>query len=152
MSTGPSAATPGEVADRLHAAAVRLLRLLREQDRAAGVGPARLSALSVLTYGGPCTLGELARAEQVSPATISRVVRGMESGGLARRLPDRSDRRVTRVEATPRGRRELEKARQRRLEELAALLEPLGGEDLAALAAAAGVLRGLLDRRVRPRP
>src|SRR5215510_2529732 len=41
------------VADRLHSAAIHLLRRVRKQDVATGEGPARLSALSVLVFGGP---------------------------------------------------------------------------------------------------
>ena len=62
------------VADRLHSAAIHLLRRVRQQDVATGEGPARLSALSVLVFGGPKTLGELAAAEQVKPPTMSRIV------------------------------------------------------------------------------
>ena len=51
----------------LHSAAIHLLRGLRAADRASGLTPARLSALSVLVFGGPCTLGELA-APRMSPA------------------------------------------------------------------------------------
>lgn len=54
-------------ADRLHSAAIHLLRRVRKQDEAAGVGPAQLSALSVLVFAGAKTLGELATAEQVKP-------------------------------------------------------------------------------------
>ncbi len=44
------------IADRLHSAAIHLLRRVRKQDAASGEGPARLSALSVLVFGGPMTL------------------------------------------------------------------------------------------------
>src|SRR4249920_3993420 len=62
-----------ELADQLHSAAIHLLRRLRVRDRESGVGPAQLSALSVLVLGGgPRSLGELAEAEQVRPPTMSR--------------------------------------------------------------------------------
>src|SRR5204863_2334816 len=67
-----------ETADRLHSAAIHLLRRLRVRDRESGVGPAQLSALSVLVLGGgPRSLGELAEAEQVRPPTMSRIVAGL---------------------------------------------------------------------------
>src|SRR3954463_14052103 len=66
-----------ELADRLHSTAIHLLRRVRKQDVAIGQGPARLSALSVLVFGGPKTLGELAAAEQVKPPTMSRIVAGV---------------------------------------------------------------------------
>src|SRR5258705_3126399 len=85
-----------EVADRLHSAAIHLLRFARKEDVLSGEGPARLSALSVLVFGGPMTLGQLASAEQVKPPTMSRIVAGMERSrlpkidpgpGYARRIP-----------------------------------------------------------------
>src|ERR1700752_3152047 len=90
------------VADQLHSAAIHLLRRLRVRDLASGIGPAQLSALSVLVFGGPRALGELAKAEQVRPPTMSRVVAGLERSKLVRRHPTEDARRV-RLEATPKG-------------------------------------------------
>src|SRR5438034_1077083 len=75
-----------ETADRLHSAAIHLLRRLRVRDRESGVGPAQLSALSVLVLrGGPRSLGELAGVEQVRRPTMGRIVAGLVRGGLVRR-------------------------------------------------------------------
>ena len=62
------------VADRLHSAAIHLLRRVRKQDTVLAEAPARLSALSVLVFAGPMTLGQLAAAEQVKPPTMTRIV------------------------------------------------------------------------------
>ena len=94
-----------EVADRLHSAAIHLLRWLRREDEAAGLSPARLSALSVVVFGGPLPIGELARAEQVRPPTMTRLVQALERDGLVAREPDPADGRVTRVRATAEGAR-----------------------------------------------
>src|SRR5256885_9367479 len=102
-----------ETADRLHSAAIHLLRRLRVRDRESGVGPAQLSALSVLVFGGPRSLGELADAEQVRPPTMSRIVAGLERAGLIRRHATEDGRRV-RLEASAKGRKILEAGRQRR--------------------------------------
>src|SRR5258707_10580908 len=83
-----------ETADRLHSAAIHLLRRLRVRDRESGVGPAQLSALSVLVFGGPRSLGELADAEQVRPPTMSRIVVGLEQAGLLRRKKTEDKRRM----------------------------------------------------------
>src|SRR5918996_4766129 len=96
-------------ADKLHSAAIHLLRLLREEDVASGLSAARLSALSVVVFAGPVTLGRLAAAEQVRPPTISGIVAGLESDGLIRRRRDPSDGRVQWVHATPKGKRVLER-------------------------------------------
>jgi DNA-binding MarR family transcriptional regulator len=71
-----------ETADRFHSAAIHALRHVRREDPATGLSAARLSALSVLVFGGPTTLGELAAAEQVKPPTMTRIVRALEEDGL----------------------------------------------------------------------
>jgi hypothetical protein len=58
-----------DLADQLHSAAIHLLRQLRKEDDASGLSAPRLSALSVVVFGGPLTLGALARAEQVKRST-----------------------------------------------------------------------------------
>src|SRR2546430_492571 len=88
------------VADRLHSAAVHLLRRVRKQDVGSGVGPAQLSALSVLVFGGAKTLGELAAAEQVKPPTMSRIVAGLVRSGLVETEADAHDARRLQVRAT----------------------------------------------------
>src|ERR1700752_4330353 len=107
-----------ETADRLHSAAIHLLRRLRVGDRESGIGPAQLSALSVLVFGGPRSLGELAKAEQVRPPTMSRIVAGLERSKRGRRPPPEDARRV-RLEATPKGIKLMQTARARRIDLLA---------------------------------
>ena len=112
-----ASATPADVAlaDRLHSAAIHLLRRLRTQDDASGLTAPRLSALSVLVFRGPVTLGELAAAEQVRPPTITRLIRDLERDGLVRRRADPADRRVQRVQATSAGVKLLHEGRARRV-------------------------------------
>jgi DNA-binding MarR family transcriptional regulator len=95
-----------------------LLRRLRVRDRESGIGPAQLSALSVLVFGGPKSLGELADAEQVRRPTMSRVVAGLERSGLLQRHATEDGRRV-RLEATRRGVSLMWESRQRRVASLA---------------------------------
>jgi DNA-binding MarR family transcriptional regulator len=121
-------------AERLHRAAIRLLRSLRREDDASGLSAPRLSALSVLVFAGPQTMGELADAEQVKPPTMTRLVEGLVADGLAKRAPDAADRRLVRIAATAKGRRLLEAARARRVMALAARLEILSPRERAALA------------------
>lgn len=129
-----------DVADRLHSVAIHLLRRAAEEDRASGISRARLSALSVVVFAGPLTLGALAEAEGVRSATMTGIVNGLERDGLVRRRPHGSDRRAVRVEATPAGRRLLERARTRRIGRVAARLDDLSPEDVELLARAADVL------------
>jgi DNA-binding MarR family transcriptional regulator len=134
-----------EVADRLHSAAIHLLRRVRKQDLATGEGPARLSALSVLVFGGPMTPGELAGAEQVKPPTMTRVVAGLERSGLVRRIPDRSDGRRVRIHATPAGTRLLQHGRKLRIEYLAKHLDGLTRTDLATVEEAVEIVARVLQ-------
>src|SRR2546421_8974468 len=104
-----------DVADRLHSAAIHLLRQVRKQDVATREAPARLSALSVLVFGGPVTLGQLAAAEQVKPPTMTRIVTGLERSRLAERVDDAEDARRVRIRATPKGVGVLPTGPQRRI-------------------------------------
>lgn len=142
-SSFPSGQAATDVADRLHSAAIHLLRRLRVHDAGTGLTASRLSALSVVVYAGPIRMGDLAAAEQVRPPTISRLVGDLEAEGLVRRLADPDDGRVQRVEATPAGRRLLEAGRARRVEALARRIEALTGDDRSVLAAAALILERL---------
>src|SRR5438309_9527712 len=106
MMPGTASGRERQTADRLHSAAIHLLRRVRRTDALTGVPAAQLSALSVL-MGGQRTLGELAAAEQVRPPTMSALVSQMERAGLVRRVGDSADARVVRVAMTPTGRRVL---------------------------------------------
>ena len=117
-------------AGRFHSAAIHALRHVRREDRATGVPPAQLSALSVLVFGGSRTLGGLASAEQVRPPTMTRIVQALEAEGLVRRESDPRDGRVQRLSATAKGRRVMQQARKRRVTNLATLLERLSPAEI----------------------
>ena len=118
-----------ETADKLHSAAIHLLRRLRVRDRESGVGPAQLSALSVLVFAGPKSPGELAEAEQVKRPTMTRIAAGLVRAGLVKRRKTEDGRRV-RLEATEKGTRILWEGRKRRVESLAQALHTLSEEEL----------------------
>ena len=132
-------------ADRLHSAAIHLLRRVRKQDLFSGVGPAQLSALSVLVFAGPKTLGELAAAEQVKPPTMSRVVAGLKRSRLIEITRDPHDARRMHIRAAAKGTELLQQGRQRRIEYLAAHLGSLTGDELGQLSSAADILEKLLS-------
>lgn len=143
---GRTSAKPIEVADALHSAAIHLLRRLRRQDDRTGLSAAKLSALSVLVFGGPMRLTDLARAEQVKPPTMTKLVAAMERDGLLRRHPDAEDARAVRLEATARGVKTLQQGRHRRVRVLAAAVEALPSDEVDSLAAAAAVIEALSRR------
>jgi DNA-binding MarR family transcriptional regulator len=133
-----------ETADRLHSAAIHLLRRLRVRDRESGVGPAQLSALSVLVLGGgPRSLGELAEIEQVRPPTMSRIVAGLVRTGLVRRRKTEDGRRV-RLEASAKGTRILQAGRKRRVESLAKALSSFSEKERQQLAEFTGLLEQVI--------
>ena len=133
------------VADRLHSLSIHLLRRVRIRDVATGIGPAQLSALSVLVFGGPRSLGELAEAEQVKAPTMSRIVAGLEQEGLVRRH-ETEDRRRIRLEATARGTKILQEGRRRRVESLAMAVEALGTQETTRLRELTQLLEQLVKR------
>ena len=127
-------------AERLHSAAIHLLRRLRREDDASGLTAPRLSALSVVVFGGPLTLGALAAAEQVRPPTMTRTIAALEQAGLVAREASPADRRAVLIRATPAGRRLLEEGRARRTSALTRQLAALPADDLSTLERAADIL------------
>jgi DNA-binding MarR family transcriptional regulator len=137
---------PTDAANEIHSAAIHLLRRASERDRESEVTPARLSALSVVVFRGPLTLGELAEAEGVRSATMSGIVTGLEDAKLVRRRPHHRDGRAVLIEATAAGRRVLERGRGRRIDFVASKLADLSAEELDVVRRAAQ----LLEARFRP--
>lgn len=133
------------VADHLHSAAIHLLRRVRKEDTSSGEGPARLSALSVLVFGGPKMLGELAAAEQVKPPTMSRVVAGLKRSRLIEIEQDPADARRLRIQASAKGARLLHAARQKRVALLAAELRKVSRSEVLKLQDAVEILRHVLS-------
>jgi DNA-binding MarR family transcriptional regulator len=138
MSSGNSSQV--ETADLLHSASIRLLRLVRTEDAQAGIGPAQLSALSVLVFGGAKTVTELATLEQVRPPTMSRIVEGLARKKLVQRVDDAMDRRTVRVSATAKGEKLMQAGKARRVNALAGRFEALSAADLKTLHAAAQLM------------
>jgi DNA-binding MarR family transcriptional regulator len=132
------------VADRIHSAALHLLRRLRTEDDALGVSPPRLSALSVVVRAGPITIGDLAAVERVRPPTMTRLVDGLQSEGLVTRRPHPEDRRAVHVLATQKGVRALAGGRARPIEVLADRLSGLPHRDLTTLLRAAELIENTL--------
>jgi DNA-binding MarR family transcriptional regulator len=131
-----------ETARALNSGAIHLLRGMRRVDRLSGLTPARLSALSVLVFGGPCTLGRLAETEDVAGPTMTRIVDGLEAAGLARRTPHPDSARSVLICATDDGAALMHEAADRRLDVIVAALRSLPARDRDRIIAASP---GLLD-------
>jgi DNA-binding MarR family transcriptional regulator len=145
-SGGASAHSDHDIAiaaEAIHSAAIHLLRRLRREDDASGLTGPRLSALSVIVFGGPIALGTLAAAEQVRAPTMTRLVAALEADGLVAREPDPRDGRGVLVHATAAGRQLLEEGRTRRTSVLVRQLSSLAPEELATLCEAAAIMERL---------
>lgn len=131
---------PLDVADRLHSAAIRLLRAVRVVDGETGLSAPKLSVLSVLTYGGAKSLSALARAEQVTAATMSKLVSDLEAEGLVAKRVDANDRRGLRIDVTSKGRALFQAGRKRRLDLLRRRVANLTAAERKQLADAAALM------------
>jgi DNA-binding MarR family transcriptional regulator len=138
------------VADRLHSAAIHVLRLVRREDETSGLTAPRLSALSVVVFAGPITLRDLAAAEGVTPPTMTRLVDGLEGDGLVVRRDDPTDGRAIRIRATAKGAKLLMNARAQRVAALTARVADLSADDQDLLGRAAEVMERLSLPATRP--
>ena len=149
----PKKSTPPDdvsgLADDLHSAAIRLLRRVRREDEAVGLSAARLSALSVIVFGGPVRISALARAEQVQTPTMTPIVAALERGGLITREVDPSDARAVILRATGKGTKLMAEGRRLRVANLAEALRPLGADERATLRQAAAILQHTLNAQPR---
>lgn len=139
-------ARPHESADRLHSLAIHLLRRLRRADDASGLSAPRLSALSVIVFGGPINLTALAAAEQVRAPSMSRLVRTLEADGLVRRRADKGDGRVVYFQATAKGQRLLLAGRDRRVAALADVIGDLSASERAVIRDALDIIEQVVRR------
>jgi DNA-binding MarR family transcriptional regulator len=135
------------LADRLHSLAIHLLRRIRRGDDEVGLSAPRLSALSVVVYRGPISLTELAKAESVTPPTMTRLVHALVELGLVEKRSAERDNRVVLLRATSAGRRTLDAARAKRLAALRTLLEQLSAEEQTQVERAVDALEPLLGLR-----
>jgi DNA-binding MarR family transcriptional regulator len=130
----------------VHSAAIRLLRLLRVADDETGLSAPRLSALSVLVFAGPQSLGALARIEQVKPPSMSKLIAELEAEGLVVKRADKADGRAIRIEATAKGRALMQEGRKRRLALLAHRFAAFTAAERAILDKAAALMLRAAER------
>jgi DNA-binding MarR family transcriptional regulator len=134
-----------QIADQIHTLAIHLLRKLRREDESSGLNAPRLSALSVIVFGGPITLGDLAAAEQVRPPTMTRIVNALEKQKLVRKKQSASDGRSTLLTPTPEGKKLLMSGRERRVRALAKQIAALSHEQHSTLQVASEILKQVVS-------
>jgi DNA-binding MarR family transcriptional regulator len=129
----------------LHRTATKILRHARRTDGTAGVGPAQMDALAVLSDAGPLSIRDLARCQGVAHGTMSRIVISLSEAGLIETAPSEEDRRSKLVTATAAGRALHQAARARRLQIVGAFIamigEPAARQVVAALETIAAQIR-----------
>jgi DNA-binding MarR family transcriptional regulator len=137
---------PQALAELLHSTAIRLLRAVRRVDQSSSLSAPRLSALSVIVFSGPITLGKLAEAEQVRPPTMTRIVNALEEQQLVIKSPDPNDGRVICIAATIKGKRVLVQGRARRVQVLTEQVSRLQKVEQEHLSAALVTIQQLVDQ------
>ena len=138
-----------EIAQELHSAAIHLLRQLRNEDDNSGLSAPRLSALSVIVFGGPISLRDLAEAEKVKPPTMTRIVHALEAQGLVRKQQNADDGRGISLSATTAGKRLLLESRNRRVRPLARQIDLLTASERESLGEAARLLTAIVRGQER---
>jgi len=124
-----------------------MLRKLRNVDEANGFSGPRASALSVLVFRGPQSLGELAAAEGVKPPTMSRLVKAMQAEGLVESQVAEHDQRAVRIAPSAKGRRLMLRGRAKRLAAIRELLRDASAGEKKALETVVGLLGRALRKR-----
>ncbi|MEU3983214.1 MarR family transcriptional regulator [Streptomyces sp. NPDC026672] len=132
--------------------AEQLLRLTRRvhriqkrhlEQRDLGITPAQSRLLRTLAhFGSPPRMADLAEFLEVVPRAVTTLVDGLESSGKVRRVPDPTNRRVTRIELTDDGRHALGELRAARRAAAREILAPLSPEQRETLG---GLLDTLVD-------
>jgi len=120
---------------------------MRKIDEANRLSGPRASALSVLVFRGPQSLGELAAAEGVKPPTMSRLVKSMQAEGLVESQAAAHDQRVVRIAASAKRRRLMLRGREKRLAALRGLVRDASAEERKALETVVELLARSLGKR-----
>jgi DNA-binding MarR family transcriptional regulator len=132
-----------DLADALVMAAIRLTRTLRALNRNSSLSEPQISLLSVVVYAGRIAARDLARHEEVTPATISRLITSLENEQLIVRKRDATDSRLQWITATARGRQLVRDGHRRRLAPLVEGIHRLQTSQRDTLRAATGIVEEL---------
>jgi DNA-binding MarR family transcriptional regulator len=133
------------LSDRLSASAVRLARSLPAPRPGTALTPPELSVLAAISSAGSIAARDLARYEEVTAATMSRLVASLERKGLVRRKRDRKDARLHWIALTALGGQRVKDGRLRQIAPLAAAIAKLDKSKRAALTEAADILESLVS-------
>ena len=133
--------TPDQV-EQLRQVLVKLHRRLRKHA-GEGLTPSQASALATLARHGAMRIGDLARREQISKSSATRVVARLESVSLIHRREDPEDQRAATIDLTETGRTLVSNAEQKAGDSLASQILVLDVHDQRRLLDALPVLNEL---------
>jgi DNA-binding MarR family transcriptional regulator len=120
-----------------------LRRRLRQVPVADALTFPQTAALGRLDRGGPAAAADLARQEQITPQSMGATLGELEARGLVNRQRDPDDGRRILLTISATGRRELNRRRNVRVEQLADGLADFTASELAQLAVAAPLIERL---------
>jgi DNA-binding MarR family transcriptional regulator len=136
---------PEEIAGALAEVAGAVVRSLADRR---GMSFTTASTLGRLEREGPVRLTALATAEGVAQPSMTQLVQRLEGQGLATRVSDPDDGRVTLVAITDAGREVLAERRRERDARLTRLLATLSEDERRALGSALRTALPLVRRMV----
>ncbi|GHG87027.1 MarR family winged helix-turn-helix transcriptional regulator [Streptomyces lanatus] len=134
--------------DTAHALAEIAGIVVRSLADRRGMSFTTASTLGRLEREGPARLTVLAAAEGVAQPSMTQLVQRLEQQGLASRISDPDDGRVSLVAITDAGRTVLAERRREREARLVSLLATLPEDERQALGAAMGTALPLVRRMV----
>jgi DNA-binding MarR family transcriptional regulator len=120
-----------------------LRRRLRQVPVADALTFPQTAALGRLDRGGAAASADLARQEQISPQSMGATMSELEARGLVNRQRDPDDGRRILLSISATGRRELNRRRNARVEQLAKGLADFTETELEQLATAAPLIERL---------
>ena len=101
---------PTQQLDRLATLILNMGKHIREETAGKGLSPFTALRIEALRYiaseHGP-TMRELANHFSITPPSATTLVQGLVKEGALERVPDTTDRRITRLKLTPQGKRAL---------------------------------------------
>jgi DNA-binding MarR family transcriptional regulator len=142
----PVAGTPVTTARELLVALLTVGRRLKSHTAEGRLDPASVFLLHQVRVNGPLRVSELAKCAALDSSTVSRHVRGLETGGYLDRTGDPDDRRASRLRVTERGAEFLELAMAARVAIVAQAVEDWSEEDRETLSRLMTRLAESIDR------
>ncbi len=122
-------------------AVMRFIRSRMRMRRAPGLSVPQFRSLAFIDRVAEAALGDVAGHLGLAPASVTKLVDGLEDRRLVRRSPSVSDRRRVLLTLTASGRRMMESARGEALSGLASILSALPAADRRKVSAAMRTMR-----------